>query len=163
MHGPMNVKSPNNTSKWQMGFNSAFKGLSIHEFACKTEENGEKHRYGQPVQWTRLVQGISDCEAVLLETTSFVFCLQHFLKCVITYGFVLSKGTDITGFNPLNPELNPICYLLALLGAHHFLHVSRIRVNESLFLLRSVVCSFQHKFDMIFSVKHIQLCFGTIN
>jgi len=30
--------------------------------------------------------------------------------------------------NPLNPELNPI-YLLALLGAHHFLHVSRIRVK----------------------------------
>ena len=29
--------------------------------------------------------------------------------------------------NPLNPELNPICYLLALL-AHHFLHVSRIMV-----------------------------------
>jgi len=29
MHGPMNVKSPNNTSKWQMGCNSAFKGL-IH-------------------------------------------------------------------------------------------------------------------------------------
>jgi hypothetical protein len=27
MDGPMNVKSPNNTSKWQMGFNSAFKGL----------------------------------------------------------------------------------------------------------------------------------------
>ena len=24
-------------------------------------------------------------------------------------------------FNPLNAELNPICYLLALLGAHHFL------------------------------------------
>ena len=32
-------------------------------------------------------------------------------------------------FNPLNPELNPICYLLALL-AHHFLHVSRIRVKS---------------------------------
>jgi len=31
--------------------------------------------------------------------------------------------------NALNAELNPICYLLALLGAHHFLHVSRIRVN----------------------------------
>jgi len=31
--------------------------------------------------------------------------------------------------NPLNPELNPICYLLALLGAHHFLHVSRLRVK----------------------------------
>ena len=31
--------------------------------------------------------------------------------------------------NPLKPELNPICYLLALLGAHHFLHVSRIRIK----------------------------------
>ena len=27
MHGPINVKSPNNISEWQMGFNSAFKGL----------------------------------------------------------------------------------------------------------------------------------------
>ena len=27
MHGPINVKSPNKTSKWQMGFNSEFKGL----------------------------------------------------------------------------------------------------------------------------------------
>ena len=31
-------------------------------------------------------------------------------------------------FNPLNAELNPICYLLTLF-AHHFLHVSRIRVK----------------------------------
>jgi len=31
--------------------------------------------------------------------------------------------------NPLNPELNPICYLLALL-AHHFLHISRIRIKS---------------------------------
>ena len=37
--------------------------------------------------------------------------------------------------NPLNPELNPICYLLALLGAHHFLHVSRIRVRLLSFML----------------------------
>ena len=31
--------------------------------------------------------------------------------------------------NPLNSELNPIYHLLALLEAHHILHVSRIRVN----------------------------------
>jgi hypothetical protein len=55
MHGPINVKSPNNTSKGQMGFNSAFKGLSA--------------------------------------------------------------------------KLNPICHLLELLGAHHILHISRIRVK----------------------------------
>ena len=40
---------------------------------------------------------------------------------------------------PLNPELNPICYLLALL-AHHFLHVSRIRVKSlTLRLLMSYI------------------------
>jgi hypothetical protein len=33
------------------------------------------------------------------------------------------------GINPLNAELNPICHLLTLLGAHHILHVSRIRVK----------------------------------
>ena len=43
-------------------------------------------------------------------------------------------------FNPLNPELNPICYLLALLGTHHFLHVSRIRVKSlTLTLLMSYI------------------------
>jgi hypothetical protein len=42
----------------------------------------------------------------------------------------LIEGVDIVTFiNPLNAELNPFCHLLALLGAHHFLHVSRIRVK----------------------------------
>ena len=31
--------------------------------------------------------------------------------------------------NPLNAKLKPICHMLALLGAHHILSVSRIRVN----------------------------------
>jgi hypothetical protein len=33
-------------------------------------------------------------------------------------------------FNPFNGKLNPICHLLVLLGAHHILHVSRIRVKH---------------------------------
>ena len=41
--------------------------------------------------------------------------------------------------NPLNPELNPICYLLALL-AQHFLHVSRISLKSlTLRLLMSYI------------------------
>jgi len=32
-------------------------------------------------------------------------------------------------FNPSNAELHPICHLLTSLGAHHILHVSRIRVK----------------------------------
>ena len=34
--------------------------------------------------------------------------------------------------NLLNAEFNPICHLLALLGAHHILHVSRVRVKSHL-------------------------------
>jgi hypothetical protein len=34
MHGLINVKSPNNTSKWQIGFNSAFKDLILYHFLC---------------------------------------------------------------------------------------------------------------------------------
>jgi len=42
--------------------------------------------------------------------------------------------------NSLNAELNPICYWLALLLAHHFLHVSRIRVKSlTLRLLMSYI------------------------
>jgi hypothetical protein len=31
--------------------------------------------------------------------------------------------------NPLNTELNLVYHLLTLLGAHHILHISRIRVK----------------------------------
>ena len=44
-------------------------------------------------------------------------------------------GIQMARFNPWKPELNLICYLLALLGAHHFLHVSRIRVKLLTFRL----------------------------
>ena len=40
------------------------------------------------------------------------------------------KQEPVDWFNPLNAELNPICCLLALLGAHHFLHLSRVRVKS---------------------------------
>jgi len=56
------------------------------------------------------------------------------------------SGTSVlyigcTVLNPLNAELNPICYLLALLGAHHFLHISRIRVKSlTLRQLMSYTC-----------------------
>ena len=43
--------------------------------------------------------------------------------------------------NPLNAELYPIFHLLALLAAHHILHVSRIRVNL-LAIPKSNICAF---------------------
>jgi transposase len=53
------------------------------------------------------------------------------LKCDATRAetrYLLSEKRT-NPFNPLSPELNPICYLLALL-AHDFLHVSRIKVKS---------------------------------
>ena len=37
--------------------------------------------------------------------------------------------TTTLGINPLKAELHPFCHMLTLLGAHHILHVSRIRVK----------------------------------
>ena len=51
------------------------------------------------------------------------------------YVSVIEKLSSGRCFNPLKPELNRICYLLTLLGAHHFLHVSRIRVKLLTFSL----------------------------
>ena len=45
-------------------------------------------------------------------------------------GIVMLLSSAVFPLNPLNVELNPICCLLALLGAHHFLHVSRMRVKS---------------------------------
>jgi len=40
------------------------------------------------------------------------------------------RGYNEADINPLNAKLHRICHLLALLGAHHILHVSRIKVNQ---------------------------------
>jgi len=46
---------------------------------------------------------------------------------------------NFLAFNPLNTELNPICYLLALLGAHHFSSISAGERPQAAHLLRSWV------------------------
>jgi len=38
---------------------------------------------------------------------------------------IISKVNKSNNINPLKAELNPICHLLALLRAHHILHISR--------------------------------------
>ena len=46
---------------------------------------------------------------------------------------------DRNSVNPLNAELNPIRHLLALVGARHIVHVSRVRVN----LVEDILLSFK--------------------
>jgi len=68
----------------------------------------------------------------------FLSSAQSFDSCLLLEKFdtlLAITAWVIHYFNPLKPELNSICYLLALLGAHHFLHVSRIRVKLLTFRL----------------------------
>jgi len=60
----------------------------------------------------------------VVELVRISYCYVLYVTC---FSFVL--------LNLLNAELNPICHLLALLGAHHIFHVSRIRVNCELYCL----------------------------
>jgi hypothetical protein len=72
------------------------------------------------------------------------------LKLIVVY--YLDK------FNHLNAELNPICPLLAFLGAHRILHVSGLRVKAS------EVYNFtnkSHKFN-VFSKEDTYLSKGVI-
>jgi hypothetical protein len=62
MHGPINVKSPNNTSKWQMGFNSAFKQLLFK--GSLTERETENTTYTE-MDNNRQQKDEIQCEPIL--------------------------------------------------------------------------------------------------
>ena len=64
--------------------------------------------------------------------------------------------------NPLKPELNPICYLLELLGAHHSLHVSRIRVKSLTHRLLMPYIYMEHLFLMFLDHTQRRTTFGRI-
>ena len=46
--------------------------------------------------------------------------------CICVY---VPRNINVDCINPLKAELNTIRHLLALAGARHIVHVSRIRVN----------------------------------
>ena len=52
---------------------------------------------------------------------------RHKLYCL---NIDLLRLIYILYINPLNADLNLVCHLLVLLGTHHILHVSGIRVNN---------------------------------
>ena len=77
---------------------------------------------------------------VTICTTSLTFNNSTFCPHSAFMCFVwISEQTAIISLrvyiiNPLNAELNTICHLLALLGAHLIFHVSRIRANWLVFI-----------------------------
>ena len=110
--------------------------------------------------WLTVHRSITLVNFQLDAQNSYLFIYNTFIKILYTFralpcsssgglrrnclyaasGIVtLCRWLSCAPVNPLNAELNPICYLLALL-AHHFLHVSRIRVKSlTLGLLMSYI------------------------
>ena len=89
-------------------------------------------RTGRLSGWIRLlVVSVTTMKSI---NTSGAPCSTRLSKTYLafcTYPQIISLSHKViaVSINPLNPELNPICYMLVLL-AHHFLHVSRIRVKS---------------------------------
>jgi len=55
---------------------------------------------------------------------------------ILTVRFIDFMSCHSSVFIHLNAKSNPIYHLLALLGAHHILHVSRIGVNNHMKIVR---------------------------
>ena len=132
-----------------MGINSGFKGLNI---GCAENRNVFVDSATVPTrcpEWDRM-------DAIRIEQRSSVITVTSLhdgesqgsiigghgpgppqsLLSNEYFGFFAMRYSRRGGkLNPLKPELYSICYLLALLGAHHFLHVSRIRVKSLTFRL----------------------------
>ena len=108
----------------------------LHSFFCRFWDilTMFMFRYLINISWT--LGGscvVCDCVFANCRWTVPELYIQHSNKneaCKI-----IQYWLKLANINPLNPKLNPICYLLALLGAHYFLHDSRIRVKSLTFRL----------------------------
>ena len=65
---------------------------------------------------------VSEFSSNIFNLFKLIFFISNDRSCE-------AKFICVRNFNLLNAKLNPIYPLLALLGAHHILHVSRQRVN----------------------------------
>jgi hypothetical protein len=93
MHLPINVKSPNNISKWQMGFNTAFKGLM--KFTWPWSQTA---RQSLPISVQYL--HIATCITSPSEGHCSVNCVLSFVQqeCFISHNCVTSYHNSVAAF-----------------------------------------------------------------
>jgi len=129
-----------------MGFNSGFKGLNsichllellgVHHFL-----HVSRIRVKYLKVFLLLFNIISNLCLHLRRSLSISFSEAELWMNFLSFPFLLYV-LSIFLLTSLSAELNPICYLLALLGAHHFLHVSRIRVNWTILVTLFLIVRF---------------------
>ena len=89
----------------------------------------------------------SDLSVCNIQTWNiYEFMVQIYLFALKALKYTFESERML--INPLNPELNPICCLLALLGANHFLHLSRIKVKSLTLRLLMSYIYMEHPFLM---------------
>ena len=86
--------------------------------------------YNRLAEYAEEILGDYQCGyRVNCSTIHQIFTIRQTQEKVYEYNLHLHKL--FIDFNPLNAELNPICHLLALLGARHILHISGVRVKKA--------------------------------
>ena len=105
--------------------------LSIGPASCPAVDTLECHLLDASTKLRKAT--ISFVMSVHLNENSSAPTGRIFITLDVSLFFFSKICQENSSFiNPLNAELNPICYLLALL-VHHFLHVSRLRVKSLTF------------------------------
>jgi hypothetical protein len=70
----------------------------------------------------------SNCNYKKNSTIPVHFCHKYSLPNITLTPLSTKEVSNV--FNPLNAKLNSICHVLALLGAHPILHISRVRIKS---------------------------------
>jgi hypothetical protein len=96
MHEPINIKSPNNTSKWQMGFNSAFKGLREFAAGLFSERSEHSARYQ-----TVFLKHIQIRNRLYRKEIEGIFCVVTNAGCSNRGVYIVVKSEEliVTGFS----------------------------------------------------------------
>jgi hypothetical protein len=76
LHGLINVKSPNNISEWQMGFNSAFKGLILTFGRGEVYDSHPTHASFLDSTGSNIWQNKFVEIDILQRTVNFVLCTR---------------------------------------------------------------------------------------
>jgi hypothetical protein len=112
MHVLINVKSPNNISKWQMGFNSAFKGLIVdrsdYPMTSVRRPQASHNLLSRFVCWRRSGKNLNVTHAVTSSIMWVLFRFYtldyqkiYFCHCVISLSYLEDHGgsADSAGVN----------------------------------------------------------------
>jgi len=115
---------------WSQMMRAHHRDVTMAHFWNKSNLYSARHKYIILLfcYWPQVSASISHNQANIYRKRNHLTLIQ--LTWRIWWALNKARKWQMgfnSAFKGLNAELNPICHLLALLGAHHILHLSRIR------------------------------------